>query len=150
VLGPDHAGTPTIQGNLAALQAELGETETAIELARHVAERRTELLGGAALDTLTSRHGYWNALQLAKRHAEAARGFEELLHDIDRSLGEDHWLSAVTSVSLARALIDAGEPSRAPSHARRAAARLRALYGSDHRRTRTAETLVDEAEAAQR
>ena len=138
-----------IQGNLASLEAELGNVEHAIELWRRVVAGRTAQLGATALDTLTARHGYWNAVQASGRHAEAALGFEGLLADCEASLGPDHWLAAATAASLASALLNDGRADEAALHAERAAERLRALYPADHHRVLAIERLSAEIATAQ-
>jgi tetratricopeptide (TPR) repeat protein len=143
-LGPDHPDTLAIQGNLAGLESDLGETERAMETFLHVIERRTALLGSTAASTLTARYGYWNAMWKARRFDEASAGFAELLTDVNVGLGEDHWLSAQTSMSLARALLDAGRVNEALPYAERAHARLLALFGADHPRTITAKQVMDD------
>jgi tetratricopeptide (TPR) repeat protein len=142
MLGADHPATLIIQGNLAALQAELGDVEAAIELSRRVVAGQTQLYGATAYDTLAARHGYWDAVQLAGRHGEASRGFEGLLADCEASLGPDHWLSAATAASLASALFDEGRADEASLHAERAEQRLRALYPADHHRVKAVEVLA--------
>jgi len=143
VLGPDHPGTLTIQANLAALEAKLGDPLRALELYREIVARRTATLGGGALDTLVARHGASEALRLACRLDQAVASLEALQGDVDASLGAEHVLSAQTSASLARALLDAGRAAEALAWAERAETRLRELFGADHFRTRTARELID-------
>ncbi|HEX5009969.1 MAG TPA: serine/threonine-protein kinase [Planctomycetota bacterium] len=143
LLGPEHPATLTIEGNLAGLEADLGQLDVALEMFRRVIAGQTVLLGPAASDTLTARYGYWNAMWKAHRCDEAAAGFDELLHDVSAALGADHWLSAQTEASLARALLDAGRSEQALPHAEHALARFQALYGPDHARTRGVQQTLD-------
>ncbi len=142
LLGPDHPDTLTLQANLAGLQADLGDVEGALVLFAQLVAQRTQQVGALALDTLTTRYGYWNAMWKSGRSDEAAAGFTTLLDDITSALGPDHPLAAQTESALARALLDAGRPQEALPHAERAALRLSALFGPDHVRTRTARQML--------
>jgi serine/threonine protein kinase/tetratricopeptide (TPR) repeat protein len=142
-LGSGHPATLTIQGNLAGLESDLGDPERAAEIYASVIKERTLLFGAAAQDTLTARFGYWSCLWKAKRFDEAAAGFAELLPDSLTTLGEAHWFTAQTRASLARALLDAGNPADALPLAEQAEAQFMQLYGAEHNRTKsTANTLA--------
>jgi serine/threonine protein kinase len=142
LLGPDHPVTLTIESNVAHLQADLGEPELALVAFQRVIDGQTATFGERALDTLTTRHGYWSAVRKAGRGAEAAGGFEHLLADVTEALGADHSLAAQTEISLAYALSDAQRPAEARLHARAALERLTEAYGPDHPRTARARELV--------
>jgi hypothetical protein len=72
---------------------------------------------------------------IAKRHAEAAAGFAELLSDIVASLNDESSLAASARLSIARALVDDGRPQEALPYAERAQRQFTALYGADEGRT---------------
>jgi tetratricopeptide (TPR) repeat protein len=144
-LGEDHPATLTIRSNLAGLMADNGRPLEAMEQYADVAERQARVLGPDAYDTLNSRHGLWSSAWKAGLNEQAAGGFEELLADAERALG-DHWLTAQTQASLAHALADGGHAEQALPHARAAALALTASYGADHPRTRNAAALTAELE----
>src|SRR5690606_29712790 len=146
-LGPDNPATLTLMANRAGLEARLGDPARAAEIYRAVVDARASLLGESAHDTLTARHGLYNSLNLAGRHAEAADGFAALVADAEDSLGEDHWLAAQAHLSLATALRDSGDPLPAPPRAARAHARFLALFGPDLPRTQSAAALESELAA---
>jgi len=142
LLGSAHPATFTIESNVASLLADLGRFDEALERFAQVIDGQTAALGPNALDTLTSRHGYWSTVRKAGRAADAVQGFEELLADVEQHLGADHSLAAQTEASLARALVDAGEREQALPHARIAQERLTQLYGPDHPRSVNARELL--------
>jgi eukaryotic-like serine/threonine-protein kinase len=137
-LGPEDPSTLSIIANLAGLQAELGDTQEALDLLAGVIEVRTRLLGTNAYTTLTSRFAYWNAMWHGRRFDEAAEGYLAFLPDAAGALGEDHWFVVQTRAALALALLDAGRVPEALPYAEQAAAQFTALYGADHARTRNA------------
>jgi non-specific serine/threonine protein kinase/serine/threonine-protein kinase len=142
-LGPDSPATLTLKANHAGLEARIGDPGRAAELYRDVAEARTALLGADAFDTLAARHGQFNAVMLGGGGAEAARGFEGLLADARRALGEEHWFTAQAQLSLAAALEACGEIGAARAHAEAAQRRFMELFGADHARSRAAVELVE-------
>jgi non-specific serine/threonine protein kinase/serine/threonine-protein kinase len=143
-IGPYDPGTLlTILGNLAGLEAELGDPEGAAETYRDLAERRAALSGPAAEATLQARYGRWSAVRKASHNAEAAAGFEELLADIADALGESHWLAAQTRASLAKCLLDDGRAQEALPYAERAAEELEGLYGPDNVRASSARNVLE-------
>jgi tetratricopeptide (TPR) repeat protein len=141
-LGNESPDTLTIQGNLAGLEADLGDPERGAKLYQDIVEIRTRLQGPDAFDTLVARYGYWNSVWKAKRLADSSAGFTALLGDIARVLGQEHWLTAQTRVSLARSLLDEGKAAEALPLAESAAAQFLKLYGAEHARTATAQDLV--------
>jgi serine/threonine protein kinase/tetratricopeptide (TPR) repeat protein len=142
-LGPEHPNTLTIRGNLASLEAELGDPDRGLELMAEVIDVRTRLLGPSAHDTLIARYSYWNIEWIAKRFDAAAAGYLELLPDMERSMGADHWLTAATRLALARAYFDGGRLADALPHATIARDRFLSLYGPDHPRTTNAAGIVE-------
>jgi eukaryotic-like serine/threonine-protein kinase len=145
-LGPENPATLSIQGNLAGLEAEHGDAARAAELYDAVVKARVKVMGPDAEATLTARYGYWNALWHGKRFDEAAAGYQALLPDIERALGEKHWLATQTRSALARALCNAGRLGEALPYAQRATEEFMALYGPDHPRTKNAAGLLGEIE----
>lgn len=143
-LGAEHPATLTIRGNLAGLEAKIGNPLRAAELYEEVVKVQASLFGADALSTLTARYGRWNALRLAGRPSEAAAGFGTLLEDMTRALGDPHWLTNQTRVTLARVLLDSGRAGEAMVHAERGLEHFLALYGPEHSRAQTASQLVDE------
>jgi tetratricopeptide (TPR) repeat protein len=143
-LGAEHPATLTIEANLAGIESELGAPEAAADRLARVVEVRTRTLGADAHDTLTGRYAYWNALWKAGRFTDAAAGLTALLADVDRALGERHWLAAATRTMLARVLVDGGQPQQALPYATQAAAQFAALYGPDHPRAKTAIELTQQ------
>jgi serine/threonine protein kinase len=143
VLGEDHPDTLTILGNLAGLEADIGDPLHAAQLYRDVALRRRNLSGRDDEPVLSASFGELNALWKAKRHAEAAAGFETLLGRMEAALAPGHWLTAHTRVSLARALRDDDRASEALPHAVRGLSELLDALGPDHARTQSAEKLVE-------
>jgi tetratricopeptide (TPR) repeat protein len=141
-LGPDSPDTLTIQANLASLEAELGNPERGAELYDTVIKARTRIMGPDTYDTMTARYGYWNCLWIGKRFDEAAEGYRQMLPDVERALGERHWLAIQTRLVLARALYDGGRLDEALPFARQAQERFTAIYGPDHARTARAAALV--------
>lgn len=143
-LGAEHPATLTIRANLAGLEAKIGNPLRAAELYEEIVKVQESVFGADALSTLTARYGRWNALRLADRPAEAAAGFAGLLVDMARVLGDAHWLTNQTRVTLARVLLDSGRAGEAIGHAERGLEHLLALYGPEHSRAQTASQLVEE------
>jgi hypothetical protein len=100
-------------------------------------------MGQDASDTLTARYAYWDTFRFEKRYDEAAAGYAPLLADIERALGDKHWLATQTRAMLGTVLLAAGRPAEALPYAERAAAEFLALYGPDHPRTRNTLTLLE-------
>jgi tetratricopeptide (TPR) repeat protein len=134
-LGDEHPDTLTIESNLAALEAELGDPGQAMKLLEHVIGVQTRLRGPQAFDTLTARFGYWSAMFKARRFDEAAAGYAALLPEAETALKSDHWFVAQTRAVLALALLEADRPQEALPHAEKATAQFTALYGPNHERT---------------
>lgn len=146
-LGPDNPAPLALAANMAAIVRASGDPERSASILLDVVERREQILGPAAEDTLTARHGYWTSIGHCGRHEDALSGFEELSADVGRALGAEHQLWAQTEISLAHCMIQAGRPADALPHAREAEARMEARYGHDHDRTRGARAIVERARA---
>lgn len=136
----------TLQGNLASLEAEVGDPLVAAKLFEDVIQARTRILGPDSHDTMSARFGYWNALWIAKKFDDAASGYAALLPECARALGDKHWLTIQTRASLARTLHDGGRTEEALPYAQQAAAEFLALYGPDHPRTRTSTMMLADIE----
>jgi tetratricopeptide (TPR) repeat protein len=148
VLGDAHHDTHTIEGNLAGLEADIGDPLHAADLYRDLALRRREFSGRDDQDVLSACFGEFNALWKAKRHVEAAAGFEALIGRMETALAPGHWLTAQTRISLACAQRDAGRIADALPHAVRGLSELLAALGPDHARTQSAEKLVETLQGA--
>ncbi len=147
VLGDAHPDTHTIEANLAGLEADIGDPLHAAELYRDLARRRREVSGRDDQDVLSASYGEFNALWKAKRHTDAAAGFESLIARMEEALAPGHWLTAHTRVSLARALRDSGRASDALPHAERGLSELLDALGPDHARTQSAGKLVEKLQS---
>jgi eukaryotic-like serine/threonine-protein kinase len=141
-LREDNPDRWTLQGNLASLEAELGNPELGAKLYEEVIAARIRLMGADSHDTMSARYGYWNCLWIGKRFDEAAAGYKALLPDVARARGETNWLTIQTRSSLARALNDGGHPEDALPYAEQAASQFLSLNGADHPRTKNAQGLL--------
>jgi len=137
-LGPGHPNTLTIQGNLAGLEATLGNPERGAEIYARIVKERVFLVGKTAHDTLTARFGYFNCLWMAGRFEEAVAGFTELLADSVPAMGDANWFTVQVRASLARALLDADRAHEALPLAELAVSQFMAQFGSEHNRTKSA------------
>jgi hypothetical protein len=149
-IGADNPDTLSIQANLAGLEAKVGDPLRAAEIYDSIAQARAKAGGADSYDCFVARYGHWDALWIAKRFDEAAAGYRALLPDIERSLGEKHWLATQTRVSLARTLLDGGHAEEASPLAARGRDEFLVLYGPEHARTKTAAALVRQIEEALR
>ncbi len=141
-LGPENPDTLTLQGNLAGLETKLGDPLKGAALYEEVLKARIKVMGPDSMDTLVARYGYWDSVWHAKKFAEAAEGLKAMAPDIDRALGEKHWLAIQTHALLAHALHDAGRSEEARPEAEMATRKFTALYGADHPRTKNIAALL--------
>jgi len=142
-LTEDNPDRWTLQGNLASLEAELGNPELGAKIYEDVIKARTRVMGPDSYDAMSARYGYWNCLWIGKRFDEAAAGYKALLPEVSRALGDTNWLTIQTRSSLARALVDGGKPEEALPYAELAATQFLALHGPDHPRTKNTTLMLN-------
>jgi tetratricopeptide (TPR) repeat protein len=146
-IGAENPATLTLQANLAALESKLGDPAGARVILERVVAPRTRLLGQDASDTLTARYAYWDTFRFEKRYGEAAAGYMGLLSDMERSLGEKHWLATQTRAMIGTILLADGRAEDALPYAERAEGEFRALYGPKHPRTKNTAVLLGNVRA---
>lgn len=143
-IGPEDPTTLMLLGNLASLRSRLGDPAGAEEVFERIVRARTALLGPTAFDTLQARHGLHTAVAAQGRHADAVDGFEGLLADCVGALGLNHWMTAATRISYARALQGVSRPAEALEQATLGAAVYQDVLGPEHPRTTSARDMVRE------
>ena len=116
-LGDEHPATLTIRGNLAGLEAKVGDPLLAASMYEDIVRMQERVFGVDAPGTMPTRYGRCNALRLAGRLAEAAPCFEDLVERAERVLGDTNWLTNQARVNLARVLHDLGRSEEAMPHA---------------------------------
>ncbi len=143
-LNEDNPDRWILQGNLASLEAELGNPAEGARLYEEVIAARTRIMGPDSHDTMSARYGYWNCIWIGKHFDQAADGYKAMLPEISRALGDSYWLTIQTRSSLAKALYDGGHFAQALPYAEEAAAQFLAAHGPDHPRTKNTTLLLND------
>jgi tetratricopeptide (TPR) repeat protein len=148
VLGPEHPESLQSRMNLAVELYVEGKEAEAEAGFRTVLALQERVLGPEHPDTLASRMNLANALKEQGKHAEAEADFRAVLAIQERVLGAEHRSLFLTCNNLAAELLDQGKNEEALAIARRAEEGWRKVLGQDHPRTRGAEQLRKQCEAA--
>jgi non-specific serine/threonine protein kinase/serine/threonine-protein kinase len=140
----DNPDRWVLQGNLASLEAELGNADRGVELYTAVIQNLARIMGPESRPVMSARHMRANALWIGRKFDDAAREFSTLLPEIARALGEEDWLTIQTRSSLARTLFDAGKFTEALPFAEQAAREFHDTLGEAHPRTRNTKILLED------
>ncbi|MDG4809168.1 FxSxx-COOH system tetratricopeptide repeat protein [Micromonospora sp. WMMD1120] len=144
ILGPEHPDTLRIRSNIAGWKGEAGDRHTAIAGFEDLLTDHLRILGPDHPDTLRIRSNVARLTGEIGDHQTAIVGFEALLADQLRILGPDHPDTLRTRGDLARTLLRRGAVLAARKQISAKLDVEKRLFGSDDRRTRQTQELLNE------
>jgi hypothetical protein len=132
VLGPEHAVSLAVVGNLAAALFNQGKHAEAEVVLRSVLEARRRVLGADHLDTLNSSGNLANALCVQGKHVEAEAMYHQLRKIQRRVLGPEHPDTLWTARDLAVTISCQGNNTEAETMFRETLDVLLRVLGPEH------------------
>ncbi len=145
--GADHVQTLAAMNSLAYILEQRGDLPAAEAMYRRIIAIQSAT-GSEHPTTFAARNNLAMLLLKQERAAEAEEAFADLLRDARAALGDEHLLSAIFASNHGLGLSRLQRYAEARDELEWAHARLLALVGPEHERTRTAAARLAEVESA--
>jgi non-specific serine/threonine protein kinase/serine/threonine-protein kinase len=144
MLGETHPKTLLSMQNLAAVLTQLDRRDQAASLFREVLETYRETLGASHPNVLVTAHNLARTLTDMGEAMEAVVIYGEILGPARQRFGPDHYLVATFEGGLGTSLLRLGRFAEAEVQLVRSHDRLAEVFGTENRRTATAQQRLAE------